>query len=590
MGSTTSPNYTPSAPLNLTEAVSLILLTLSGLLILTAYGLDLAGWPIALPAVTVLALVGLLVLVGLGWRGGWLRVRLDLGVTLVWLLVVGGLFIYLMALAWPTFLPLTESSDSTHHASYIDFIAARHMLAHDPSLDRYLGEMTVYPAGAHILGALAAQALGVSGLRVLHPLLAVLVALKAGLVLCLIARLLPPPSRHPAVALAGSLLLLVPVGYFIRAFTGYYFFPMVISETFAVAALWAMIVWDRMPTARRSFAPLGFFALYGTSILLIWPTWLPIVTTALGALVLLRRGLALRARFAALTVALLPVAGVGMVYALNFRGDQGVLTNEGAILKPSLEVYTLPLLGLLVVGCLVSLRNQRVWPIFFLAASTLAALGVLWELALTGHAAFYIAYKMFYLLQYPIVILAGLGLAAGWDWLRRISPPPVARRWALVSLLLPLIVLGGVWRRPPRQEYSTVREPVYQAGLWAKANLPNGCLDYLVDNAITAYWLHVYVLGNPRGAARADAIVDNMYHPREGNDKWRSPPDLPFAVVENLDKVPKKFRTDMRVLFQSDTAAVVERAGACQDATLPLDRYPVAPRDNTLARLLSPSR
>ena len=44
------------------------------------------------------------------------------------------------------------------------------------------------------------------------------------------------------------------------------------------------------------------------------------------------------------------------------------------------------------------------------------------------------------------------------------------------------------------------------AGRWARANLPPACVDYIVDNAEQAYWLHLAVMGQPRSSPRTAEI------------------------------------------------------------------------------------
>ena len=64
----------------------------------------------------------------------------------------------------------------------------------------------------------------------------------------------------------------------------------------------------------------------------------------------------------------------------------------------------------------------------------------------------------------------------------------------------PLAVLRPVASAPrPRP---IVSQATYEAGQWARANLPPGCVDYFTADSNAAYWLHVAVLGNLRESAR----------------------------------------------------------------------------------------
>ncbi len=118
--------------------------------------------------------------------------------------------------------------------------------------------------------------------------------------------------------------------------------------------------------------------------------------------------------------------------------------------------------------------------------------------------------------------------------------------------------------------------------------LPNACVDYLVDYWVTAYWLHVDVLGNPRGSFHTAAIVENHDARRTSPAGWTDPGGLPFAIVQDLRTVPADIRSGFRILYESTPAAVVQRseASTCRDDTPPIDRVSVAPRERTLDTLL----
>ena len=89
--------------------------------------------------------------------------------------------------------------------------------------------------------------------------------------------------------------------------------------------------------------------------------------------------------------------------------------------------------------------------------------------------------------------------------------------------------------------------------------MPPGCVEYLVPNPDTAYWLHLAVLGNPRVSARTAAV--ETFDDRRALLRWISPGGLPYAVAD-LGSLPKDIRADAAVLAQFDTAAVIKRHGA----------------------------
>ena len=98
---------------------------------------------------------------------------------------------YLLWLASPSLLPVTNGPDVVHHLLLIHVIHRTHHLVHDPALGPYLLEMVNYTPGSHIAAAAVAGWLRVDPLRVLLPLTALFVAVKAGIIYVLALRLVP---------------------------------------------------------------------------------------------------------------------------------------------------------------------------------------------------------------------------------------------------------------------------------------------------------------------------------------------------------------------------------------------------------------
>ena len=96
--------------------------------------------------------------------------------------VLAAVFGWLLWLARPDLLPIGGRVDLTHHMVLINYIARHWQLVYDPSLVPYLGDMIHYTPGAHLLIALAARWTGADALHAVHPVLALTVALKSGLV------------------------------------------------------------------------------------------------------------------------------------------------------------------------------------------------------------------------------------------------------------------------------------------------------------------------------------------------------------------------------------------------------------------------
>src|SRR3954453_11575218 len=155
----------PPPPSTLAEVITATILLILSTLILLSYAIDALGWPIY-PAPQLLTLFLTAAGLGLAWPRGWFRsIVTPRAETLGWLVVVLGLAAYTGWLGREGLLPVTQSSDTVHHAQLVDFLQQRRRLAAGAVPD-YLGEMSVYPAGSHILAATLATALGLPGLRV----------------------------------------------------------------------------------------------------------------------------------------------------------------------------------------------------------------------------------------------------------------------------------------------------------------------------------------------------------------------------------------------------------------------------------------
>ncbi len=104
-----------------------------------------------------------------------------------------------------------------------------------------------------------------------------------------------------------------------------------------------------------------------------------------------------------------------------------------------------------------------------------------------------------------------------------------------------------------------VTQPVFLAGDWARTHLPPACVDYLVADGYTAYWLHLAVLGNPRAAGRA--LDNDTFEPPKAIVRWILPGGLPYAIAGDFDALPRDIRTNVDVLARFGPAAVVKRRG-----------------------------
>jgi hypothetical protein len=110
--------------------------------------------------------------------------------------------------------------------------------------------------------------------------------------------------------------------------------------------------------------------------------------------------------------------------------------------------------------------------------------------------------------------------------------------------------------------HPVVTQPVFLAGDWARTRLPSGCVDYLVADGNTAYWLHLAVFGNPRAAGRS--LDDDTFEPKKALVRWILPGGLRYAIAGDFDALPRDIRDNVDVLSRFGPAAVVQRRGSSE--------------------------
>lgn len=473
--------------------------------------------------------------------------------------------------ARPWILPLGHGPDLTHHLQLIGFIERHWRLVHAPGVEPYLGEMVSYTPGLHVLAALTGAWTGRDGLHVLHPLLSGLVALKMGVVYLIALRLLPPRVPRVALALCAVGLLLVPRTYVLGSFIEGSFLAQVASELFAVAMWWALVVWDQSPSPTAA----TIFGVAGVATFLTWPIWIGPPTVALVLIVWLRGDLDIRVRAKHGLVALGPIVAVSGIYLTGRLGWLRMANSGGAVLTPQIALFGPWFVALAMIGVLVALRLRAARAtLFVLGAIALQAAALAVWAATSGNRSFYMAFKTFYLFPYPMAVLAVYPLASLCQALARSgiteSTFPVRRQWSSLgaALLVGLVLRVSAWPivREPRLT-PPLTEPLFRAGAWARAHLPAGCLEYMVADDDTAYWLHLAVLGNPRWSARAAA--DETYDLGATVIRWLAPTGLPYAIAD-LPALNHGVRRELDIVAQFETAAVVKRRGSssCADADL----------------------
>jgi hypothetical protein len=513
-------------------------------LIGSAYVLDAIGLGVApFPALAC----SLILTAMLAWQ--WRPKPADLHDVAAWAGVVIFVGAAIARLGWPSLLPPGRGPDLTHHLLLVDYIERHGQLVHDRSLDGAMGEMAHYTPGAHLLAVLGGALFGVDGLRAFFPLLVLCAALAAGFVYLIARRL------HLAMpyAVCAVLLLFLPAQYFHGAFTHDGFLAQTVATFFAIAAWWAMVVWDE----ERTPIAAALFSLFIVAAFLTWPVFI-------GPLVLVFAALALGGAHQRwhLAIVFVPLVLVIAIHVAGRIGWLAIVRTSGAVLQPSFDSigWLLPLLALL--GLHLSVWDRRLRTTMVLLFAIVLQAATLFVIAKTqGAHTPYMAFKMVYLAVYPMAVLAAVGISI----VRRVfGDRDAALAWGIATVLLVVAVRPALLS--PRV-LPVVDLDLYQAGKWTRANVGQTCVDYLVADAQTAYWLHLAVLGNPRASARMQEI--DLYDPRAALGAWITSEGRGYAIAD-LRQLPDEVRSRAEVVRVFGSAVVLRRFGAtpCYDGRL----------------------
>ena len=479
--------------------------------------------------------------------------------------VIGVVLGWLAWLAWPELLPPGGGSDLAHHLQLVDYIERHWRLVHDPALGAVMGEMADYTPGVHLLAALAGAWTRTDGLHTIYPIVAMSVAVKASLVFAITVRVLHP-SSHARVpfGIAAAVLLFAPREYFLRSFTEHSFLAQVVSELFAVAMWWALVAWDERP----SIAATVVFAIAGVGAFLTWPVWIGPLLLAQAATMALRGDLPVRERVTAMLTAGGPIAIVAAVHAIGRVHAAGIAATSGFVVWPSIEMFGVWFLVLAAIGVVVSMTIVPSRPTVWLIASIALQAAALFVVATrSGADRPYLALKMMYLAIYPMAVAGTVALAiVGRAVQARLdggpnSAAPRVHRLAHIVWLVPVVLAVMVGRpllKEPRAK-PVVSQPMALAGRWARESLPAACIDYLVQDDDSAYWLHLAVLGNARQTARTRDPA--TFDPKAALIRWIQPAGLPYAIADDFDALPKDIRSSVDVVQRFGPAAVVKRRG-----------------------------
>jgi len=543
------------------EAVAASIVSFMAVAILAAYAFDAIGLtlhPFAILAIAALAA---------GTIAARMRTTTEnwsaFGAT------VAGMLAWLIWLAWPHLLPLGRGTDLTHHLLLVDYIDRTGRLVHDRALAPYLGEMIDYTPGAHLLAVLAGRWTGRDGLHALYPVVALSVALKTGFVFLIALRCLPdaPPRTSLPLATLAVVLLFLPRAYFLGSFVHDSYLAQVVGELFAVAMWWAVACWDQ----RESAGLAAFAAVVGCGAFLTWPIWTAPPLLTLLTLSALHRDRSTPSRRGHVAIAAVPIAVLAAVYAIGRVGTATVMAGtSGAVLQLSLANLNGIFVTVGAIGTVMAARDAPARSAPVLLAAIVLQTAALRFVARTASAP-YLALKMVYLTIYPLAVAGSYAMAvalrsaeASRSSLSRNATPSqdgargfsraAAAAWIVVAVLF-VIVARGLATMP--RPTPVISDPLLAAGRWAREHVSPHCVDYLVGNDDTAYWLHLAVLGNPRTAPRS--LATGTFEPQKALERWILPGGLPYAIAADVDTLPRDIRTNVDILARFGQTAVVKR-------------------------------
>jgi hypothetical protein len=550
------------------ESIAVSLAAVAAAIIVGAYLGDRAG--VALTPGLMLAVavsIGAVMLASLGSRAVW-----DAAETLTFTGIVAVTFGWLVWIARPSFFPLGSGPDLTHHLLLINYIEAHWTLVHDPAAQEFLGEMVQYTPGSHILTSLAGAWSRSNGLHVLHAVMAGSAALKAGFVFLITMRVLPRDvARVPFAALA-SMSLFASQTYFLSSFAQYSFLAQVVAELFAVAMLWALVVWDQ----DQDRWPMALAGLLGSALFLTWPILIGPPLVVLGVLVVVPDGevrlkpdttyvTSLRRKTKDSLIVILPVAVVAALFSIGRMNYVVIAGTGGEVVTPAVKAYGWLFLILSSVGLLIGavrLFDRNTARVVALSAGAiLLQAGALYLVARARNNDPYMARKMFYMLLYLQAV--GVAVAVGTIWrivvvsgFSRTNYVPTAI--AVVTFFVVARPLVGAPKSLIVAKHPATSLELEQAGKWAREHVDPHCVEYLVDDDYTAYWLHLSVLGNPRRGARTG---DNAtYELTPALVRWLTPGGLPYAIAD-LRALPTDIKDTSDIVAQFGPAAVIKRKG-----------------------------
>jgi hypothetical protein len=501
------------------------------------------------------------------------------------LVVVLGVWAYFVYAALPTLLPPTHSSDAVRVYQQVMFTYPKGTL------------VSWYPAGGTFVTAMLARWLGIEPLRILHPVAASFLALSAGAVYGITCALLPSRLLSKIIALIAPALLFVPWSYFAGMINWeQYFFAQAFAQYFTLAALWYTLSYARAP--RVVWLVLIGAALLGT--VAAYPLFVALPLALFGLVLCVplviahlrrpsldeppeslhrpplsaRRALIILGVFIALLLLMIVALQQGGI--LELIGVEKALQSEvgaGGVTRPSLDTLGGPIfLALAILGAWLAWREGA-------AGKTILGLLLVWLLQLGAllvlqpfvQISGYRVDKTFYILVFPLAMLATLSLAHG---IARIAARVnwSVREYRVVFIATIFVLSVAVLAFRPPKVYSPLTESEIQVARWAKGFYNNTYqIAYLEQDTISAYWLSLGIWEErvpnewfqwiPPGRKMGPATFDEWYL----DDAWQDK-----LLVRYLDELPIK----LRVVYQVGESAIVEKEPPQVSGPMPEHRAP----------------
>jgi len=305
----------------------------------------------------------------------------------------------------------------------------------------------------------------------------------------------------------------------------------------------------------------------GIAVFLTWPVWIGPPVLAFALIGVLRRDLDWPSKLAHAMLAFGPIAAIALIHSLGRASGVGIVGTSGAVTPLSAVLRNPWLVALAPPGLLAALPRRRYRGLVAFTAAIALQAGVLWLVArASGAATPYMALKMTYLAIYPGVAFAIVLVATAWDSIAaRVTSARSAVTLAIAWLAVIALALAVKRDLPSRAHLKPiVSQDLFSVAQWARQHVPIGCVDYLVGNNYTAYWLHLDGLGNPRISRRTGD--DDTFDPQASMARWLVRGSPRYAIAD-MTKLPIEIRGDVNLLYESGQAAVIERRGpsACPD-------------------------